>query len=214
VTQAEGVIQFQLDYAPSAPLAAAEIGALDGWRAVLKRLGLIGQDAGRYDGVGFGNLSARVAPDDAPPGSRRFVITGSQTGGLAGLDAGHFALVTAYDIAGNRVAAQGPIAPSSEALTHGMLYDLDAGIRCVMHVHSPETWRRAAALGLPRTDPAAGYGTPAMAAEVARLYRETDLPARRVLVMGGHRDGVVGFGRDIDAAATALLATLARALAR
>ncbi|HEX9626978.1 MAG TPA: class II aldolase/adducin family protein [Acidiferrobacterales bacterium] len=214
MTQAEGVIQFRLDYTPSAPHAAPEIGALDGWRSVLRRLGLIGQDAARYDGAGFGNLSARRPPHDAPPGSRRFVITGSQTGGLAALDGRHFALVTAYDIAGNRVAAQGPIAPSSEALTHGMLYDLDAGIRCVMHVHAPEIWRRAAALGLPRTDPAAGYGTPAMAAEVARLHRESDLAARRLLVMGGHLDGVVSFGRDIDAAATVLLTGLARALAR
>lgn len=210
--QAEGVIQFHLDYTPSAPLAAPELQALDGWRAVLKRLGLVGQDPARYAGVGFGNLSMRLAPDDAPAGRRRFIITGSQTGRLDKLDARHYAEVTAYDIGANRVTAQGPVAPSSESMTHGMLYDLDVAIRCVMHVHSPEIWRYAAALGLPCTAAAAGYGTPAMAAEVGRLYINTGLAARRVLVMGGHQDGVVSFGRDTEATAAALLATLAQAL--
>lgn len=40
-----------------------------------------------------------------------------------------------------RLVVEGPIAPSSESLTHGQLYALDRDSRFVFHVHSPELWR-------------------------------------------------------------------------
>lgn len=213
MTQQEGVIKFDLRFSPAPPLPMAELAELNAWRCILFQLGLVGQDPGRYEGLGYGNVSWRRPPFDAPPTERAFVISGTQTGGLAELGAEHYALVTACDPAANRVDATGPLRPSSEALTHGALYALDAGLRCVLHVHSPLLWHQAGALGLPRTDPGAAYGTPAMAAEVARLYAEPAVRAGGILAMGGHEDGLVAFGADCEAAGMVLLRWLARALA-
>jgi hypothetical protein len=68
-------------------------------------------------------------------------------------------------------------------------------------------------LGLPRTAAEAGYGTPAMAEEVTRLWRERARRRTGVLVMGGHEDGVIAFGGNTEQAGLALLREYARSLA-
>ena len=207
----EGVTKFDLVYTPSAPLPPRELRALIAWRAVLWRLGLIGQDPVRYGGVGFGNVSRRLPARKEP--DPRFAISGTQTGALPALDAGHFAIVTACDMERNRVQARGPIAPSSESLTHGMLYRLDSAIRFVFHVHAPEIWRARRLLDLPATAGDIAYGTPAMAHEMERLARADAFSRRRLLVMAGHEDGVIAFGRTAEQAGVTLVRTLAEALA-
>jgi hypothetical protein len=64
-------------------------------------------------------------------------------------------------------------------------------------------WRRLLDLA-PTTSIAAEYGTPAMAEEVQRLFRETDVLQRRLFVMAGHHDGVVAFGASLPDAMAAL----------
>ncbi len=61
------------------------------------------------------------------------------------------------------------------------------------------------------TDPSAAYGTTEIALAVHDLWRHTGLPDDRVLVMGGHEDGVVAFGRSPEEAGRTLLTWLARA---
>ncbi len=194
--QQEGVIKFQLDFTP-AP-AVADVGELNAWRDWLYERELLGQDPLRYEGYGFGNVSRRLTPAEMPPGAspeaRAFVISGTQTGSLAHLGPEHYAVVLACFPAENRVVAEGPIQPSSESMTHGTIYAVDAAIRFVMHVHSPEIWRHADALGLPTTRADVPYGSPAMADEVRRLFAETDVAAQRIFAMAGHEDGVVSFG--------------------
>ena len=121
---------------------------LNAWRRIFRQLGLIGQDAKRYGSCGFGNISRRLPPFDAPVNHRQFVITGSQTGHLAELSASGFATVSEYDAGRNRVVATGPIKPSSESLTHGSVYNANNDIRVILHVHSPEIWRCASILNL------------------------------------------------------------------
>lgn len=203
----DGVTKFELRYTRSAPLEFAPLRALNAWRTLLHRLGLIGQDPRRYGGVGFGNVSQRIA-------EQKFAITGTQTGGLARLDAQHYALIEDCDIAGNRVVARGPIEPSSESLTHAMLYRLSADIHCVLHVHAPQLWGSARALGIAFTDPGVAYGTPAMAVEMQRLHRAGAFERRGLVAMGGHVDGVVAFGANARAAGFALLGAYTDALAR
>ncbi len=210
--QQEGVIKYQLWFLQAAPLPEEPLRELNAWRRLLYLTRLIGQDPDRYEGYGYGNISQRLPPFDAPPQARPFVITASQTGGLPELTGEHYALVRACYPAENVVVAEGPRPPSSESLTHGALYALDAALRFVMHVHAPEIWHRAAALGLPITRPDVPYGTPEMAEEVGRLYRETDVRTRGLFAMGGHEDGLVAFGRTAEEAGTVLLTTLARAL--
>jgi hypothetical protein len=208
----EGVIKYDLDFQSGPPPAVAELGELNAWRKVLYRLGLIGADPQRYAGLGFGNLSRRVGPFGTAPEQRRFLISGTQTGGLPCLTAEHYVLVSECHPETNRVVASGPIKPSSEALTHGALYAADPQLRAVLHVHSPEIWQAAMALGMPVTDHRIAYGTPAMAAEMQRLYHEPHVRDGGMIVMGGHAEGVVSFGAGLSLAGGVLVRTLARAL--
>ena len=204
----EGVIKFKLDFSRAGPVDMQPLAELNQWRTILWQQALIGQDPARYEGYGFGNVSQRIGSDDAARGKRCFVISGTQTGHLPELDNTHYTLVRTYDAASNAVSATGPIKPSSESLTHGMIYDLDNAIRIVLHVHSPDIWLAADSLGIPVTDSAVPYGTPQMAAEVQRLFNETDVNEQKIFSMGGHEDGVIAFGTSAEEAGEILLRTL------
>ena len=214
---AEGVTRFQVDhetrmleervYGETAMMLAA-------WRQLLARLGLIGRDPSRYQGAGYGNVSARVGPfGDVGRGQRRFLVTGTQTGGRPRVTLEDFSLVERYDILRNHVRSMGSVSPSSESLTHGAIYDIAPAARVVLHAHAPEIWRHARALGLPLTRVGVQNGTPEMAHEVQRLYRESTLSGTGILAMGGHEDGVIAFGTTAAEAGETLVRHLARALA-
>jgi ribulose-5-phosphate 4-epimerase/fuculose-1-phosphate aldolase len=213
----EGVIRFRLEHETAALDERAHgdtVRALSAWRSVLAHLGVLGRDPARYGGLGFGNVSARTGPFGAVArGRRRFLVTGSQTGAAAWATLREYCLVEAWDVDGDFVRSRGEVPPSSESLTHAALYDASPAVRVVLHAHAPELWRRARALGLPVTDPAAENGTPAMAAEAARLYRQGTFASTRVAAMGGHEDGVLALGGSAEEAGAALVVQLARALA-
>lgn len=204
------IIGFQLSFHAGPPADRSWIEEPNRWREILRRHGLLGQDPARYGGFGFGNVSRRLPPWDAPAGHRRFLITASQTGHLDHLEPEHFTLVLRCAPADNQLEARGAHPPSSESITHGMLYDLDPGLRYVMHVHSADLWLASERLGLTVTDPRWPYGSPELARDIAFLYRETDLPQRHVLAMGGHRDGLISFGKTADEAGSILLDLLAQ----
>jgi hypothetical protein len=174
---------------------------------------MIGLDPARYEGLGYGNVSTRLGPfGDVGRGRRRFLVTGTQTSGRPTVTLADFCVVERYDVAANRVTSFGPVAPSSESLTHAAIYDIAPTARAVLHGHCPEIWRRARALGLPVTPPEAANGTTRMAHEVQRLYRESTFAETGILAMGGHEDGVLAFGASAAAAGEALVRELARAL--
>jgi len=203
----EGVIKFQLDFAFADPLPEAELAELNAWRRIMFLLDLINRHPERYGGYGFGNISRRA-------GKQQFIISGTQTGGLPHLSPEHYATVLACFPEENRLVAEGPVKPSAESLTHGMVYALDDSAEWVMHAHSPEMWRHADALNLPATRADVPYGSPEMAAEVARLFRETPVRQTRIFSMAGHEDGIVAFGPTAEEAAGVLARTLAQALRR
>jgi len=206
--QAEGVIKFNLAFTVAAAVPASMLTDLNHWRSILWQQALIGQDPARYEGYGFGNVSQRIGDFNAPRGKRSFIISGTQTGQLPELDNNHYAHVKTYDAASNAVSAEGPFKPSSEALTHGMIYDLDNEIHVVLHAHSPDIWLGADNLGLPITNASVLYGTPEMAKEVQRLFNETDVRKKKIFSMGGHEDGVVSFGSTAEEAGDILLRAL------
>lgn len=211
----EGVIRFQADHRSAAldpQVHGAVAHSLLPWRDRLFRAGLVGRDPNRYSGVGFGNLSGRLPPFPGQPGARPFLVTGTQTGGQPSLTLADLCMVTRYDPEYNLVESFGLIRPSSESMTHGLLYDADPAIRFVFHGHSPAIWEQARPLGLPVTDPAADYGTPAMCREVRRLLRDPKIAQGRVLVMGGHRDGVLAFGETVEETGRAFLDLFSEAL--
>lgn len=203
----EGVIKFRLDFREEECVTTAMTGELNGWRHVLHRLGLIGEDPGRYLGLAFGNISCRCS---TPAGS--FLISGTQTGKAPFLTSSDYALVTDCDPSSNAISARGLTRPSSEAMTHGQLYLLDETIGGVVHAHSPEIWTRAEDLRLPLTPRDAAYGTMEMAQAVEQLVLAGVVREQRLFVMGGHEDGVVSFGRDLAEACGVMIVAFARAV--
>lgn len=210
----EGVIKFRADHR-EAPLSPRRFGALaatlSAWREILRSLGMLGQEPSRYDGAAFGNVSGRIGPFPGARGARPFLITGTQTGGRRCVSLDDYCVVTAYDAAANWVESYGAILPSSESLTHGALYDLSPHLRFVFHAHAPLLFSRAKALGIPTTAPDVPYGTPEMAEEMKRLWRESRLAEIGLCVMAGHEDGVVSFGRTAEEAGATLIRFFARA---
>ena len=204
MNETEGVIKFQLDFERGRALDYAQIESIERWRQRLMQLGLIGQDDERYEGLGFGNISHRVS---YPGNLDAFVITGTQTGGLRHMDAAHYALVTACDPQHNTLRAQGPVKPSSEAMTHAVIYNKLPQVEAVVHVHSPHLWSHAQQLGLAVTNPAVEYGTPQMATEIERII-DAGLLRGNSISMGGHEDGVITWGESLDAAGNEILMLL------
>lgn len=200
----EGVIKYQLDFTVGQALEPSSLAELIAWQRMLQRLGLLGRDPNRYGGLAYGNLSQRV------PG-RGFVVSASQTGDRPLPDPDGYCLVTDWDCAANRIRARGPAKPSSESLTHAALYDADPDIGCIIHGHSPHIWQHRETLDLASTAERVAYGTPEMAIEMGRLYRERGFRGCGALAMGGHRDGVIGFGGTPDEAGWELVRLLRRA---
>jgi len=210
----EGVIKFHLEHQTRGlePRRFMELSSkLVAWRRVMSLTRLVGQDPHLYEGAGYGNVSARIGPPSAALGRRCFLITATQTSGKPAIDLRDFAVVERYDFRRNWVRSYGQQEPSSESMTHGAIYDLGPHIRCVLHAHSPELWRQARELRIPITDPGATYGTPEMAREVQRLFRESAVVERQILAMGGHEDGILAFGRSPEETGQVLVTELARA---
>ncbi|WP_456447295.1 class II aldolase/adducin family protein [Thiolapillus sp.] len=197
----EGVIKFHLAHEHGPALPGEMTAELRAWFTILRKLELLGQDPDRYLGYAYGNLSVRTKSG--------FIITCTQTSGKIELDMEDFTRVRDFDTHSNRLVSEGPCPPSSEAMTHGAVYQALSRARAVFHVHSPQIWRKAKALGLPETDAAIEYGTPEMAEAVITLLRNN--PAG-VFSMGGHEDGIVAWGKDAAEVGCRLLESLAQAL--
>jgi len=94
-------------------------------------------------------------------------------------------------------------------MTHATLYQLDAEIQSVVHVHNDALWVRLKGQ-IPTTDPRVAYGTPAMAHEFERLLRQTEFGETGIAVMAGHEGGLISTGSDIGEATERLLSLLER----
>ncbi len=191
----EGYIKFHCRWTPSPALPAHQLAGLIYWRQRLYDAGLIGAYP---DGVGFGNISRRWQ-------GHQFVISGSATGRMPVLGTQHFALVTDFDIPNNSLQCKGPVKASSESLSHAAVYQACPEVGAVVHIHSLDLWQHSLNL-LPTTDPLAPYGTPDMALAIADLLQAPWLRHRqKLLVMGGHREGLIAFGADVAEAGKVVL---------
>ncbi len=195
VREKEGVVKYSVKHESARIDLPPAMGELLSWRRRLRELELIGADA---QGVGYGNLSIRLHASPC------FLITSSQSSGLVEVDQRHFAKVTVIDLDRNFLRSVGQMPPSSEALTHAALYQVQTAIRAVVHVHSRPIWADNRHK-LPTTRDDVLYGTPEMAYEMIRLHKRKALGARGVVVMGGHQDGVIAFGPSLDEAAGEIL---------
>jgi ribulose-5-phosphate 4-epimerase/fuculose-1-phosphate aldolase len=193
----EGYIKFESDWRKTKALDNAEIASLIRWRRPLYNAGLIGYY--QEHGIGFGNLSVRAGAES------QFIISGSQTGHLPDLGAEHIALVKDYDIERNRVTSVGAHEASSESMTHAAIYELHPDIGAVVHVHSEALWAQLKGSAA-TTDADVAFGTPEMAREFRRLFRDTDFKLTGIAVMAGHEAGLVSTGSNLRQAAERILA--------
>lgn len=194
----EGVIKFKLTWKQEPPMAYHFISALNEWRDSLYKAGLIGKDE---NGIGYGNISCRLDKNS-------FIITGSGTGTLEQLTSEHYTRVTAFDLSENSLESTGPVKASSESMTHAAVYETIPGCNAVFHVHHLDLWE-ALLVRPPSTAKNIEYGTPAMAKEIASLLKDPLLLKQGILAMGGHREGIISFGKDLDDAGSVLVSWLA-----
>ncbi len=191
----EGVIKYKCDWMSAEPLSREYIQDLMRWRDRLFTLGLIGV----YDnGIGFGNISVRRGT------SVQFVVSGTQTGHLPTLEPKHYTTVTEFSLENNHLTCCGPVQASSESLTHAAIYSIQPDVNAIIHVHHPQLWRELL-FQVPTTRPEVPYGTPQMATEMFRLLEQEDLSCQKILVMAGHEDGIITFGKDLDQAGEVLM---------
>lgn len=190
----EGVIKFNCQWTRSAPLEEAWIRDLNVWRDKMYSLGLIGVNE---DGIGYGNISIRFRKNE-------FIISGSGTGKVKTLTGEHYAWVTDYNVKKNAIFSTGSTIASSESLTHAMIYEQAPDVHAVIHVHHFKIWKKLLNT-LPATAEHIEYGTPEMAEEITRLFKEQKLSQNRIFAMAGHNEGIVCFGQDLRQAGELLL---------
>lgn len=200
----EGVIKFRVEHETNVCCNESDVAELTKWRNELRAAGLVGQDMGRYGGLGFGNLSKRMADGT-------FLITASQTGHLETLAPEHYARITDFDPGQNLVWSRGMNHPSSETMTHLAVYGSMPVVQFVFHVHCPEIWNVKDAFGLPITDAVVECGTVEMFYEVQRLLKVRENYQRGILAMGGHTDGLLAWAGTADQAGFSLLSLLSEA---
>jgi ribulose-5-phosphate 4-epimerase/fuculose-1-phosphate aldolase len=192
----EGYIKFHCNWEQKEIRIQEEIFQnLEQERSQLFKLGLIGMYP---DGIGFGNISVKSEENTS------FIITGSATGQYAHLDHSHFALVTAYNFEKNSVTCEGMTRASAESLTHAAVYEALPEMGAVVHVHCLWLWEKLLN-NYPTTSEEIEYGTPEMAYAVKNLAATLNPKQEKVIVMGGHREGILAFGRNLKEATSTII---------
>lgn len=182
----EGYVKFACEWTKGP--APTGISTLVEARNRLRRANLVGvyEDTG----IGYGNVSQRI------PGSNQFVISGTATGRIHEADENSFCIVTDWDWQQNRVSCIGPVAASSESMTHAMVYLCAPEILAVIHVHHAQLWKDLLRNG-PATQGGVTYGTPEMAKEIQRLLAQSDFAKVKILAMAGHDEGILSISEDV-----------------
>ncbi len=186
----EGYIKFSCihQYAPAIDVPQQLMQVRD----ELHRMKLIGYYPDLQ--VGYGNISIKV-----PEG---IIISATQTGNIYPASPADFALVTRYDIDKNTVWCTGNKPASSETMTHAALYEADAEIHAVIHIHNKQLWDSYLHY-YPTTGKEIPYGTPQMAISMADLYIENpEVKQYKTIIMGGHEEGIICFGNSLAEALT------------
>ncbi len=155
-------------------------------RNILADKNLIGQYA---DGLCYGNISIRIGNSD------EFYISASDTGKFQKTGKEHYVRIHECNIEKNFCNYSGIGLPSSETLTHYIIYKLCKDANSVIHIHNREIWHKLIDK-VPTTPKSVEYGTIAMVRAVELLFAKGNLKESKILVMHGHEEGVVCFGKN------------------
>jgi ribulose-5-phosphate 4-epimerase/fuculose-1-phosphate aldolase len=192
-TRDEGVIKFKLTLKRAPAPEQNLVIALEKWRALFYKLGLVGEYPNEK--IGYGNLSSRLQ-------RKTFIITGSQTGHLAHLQAHHYTRVIDCDLKKGSVTAEGLIPPSSESLTHFGIYEANPAIQYVFHVHHQKLWNYLQSINCDSISEDVAYGTQEMAHAASSLLGSR---SNGIFVMKGHEDGIISYGTTAEDAGRNIL---------
>ncbi len=184
----EGYIKFNYEWIP-ARLPEIDLSELIFWRQKLYQAKLIGSYP---DGIGFGNISMRYQ-------NNQFIISASATGNMELLDASHFTLVDEFDLDKNWLSCIGNLPASSESLSHAAIYSALPETKAIVHIHNLELWEKHINK-LPTSDTNAQYGTPKMAYSLQNLVLQENTESG-IIVMGGHKEGILIYAPDLAQAA-------------
>lgn len=193
----EGFIKFNCNWIKTDPLPYEQINEINTFRNKLFQAGLIGA---YENGIGYGNISIRHE-------KKSFIISGSMTGKWEQLNENHYVLVNEYCFKNNSLTCKGPIKASSESLSHAMVYECSSEINAVIHIHNLNLWKKLLHK-MPTTQETISFGTPEIAFEIKRLFRENNVQQEKIIVMGGHKEGIITFGKDLPEAYNVLLEKL------
>ncbi len=182
----DGVIKYHVEHRNTKTPNFSQYAELEALRVRLFALGLIGETP---DGIGYGNLSLRNH------GEHEFTITATQTGKQPTLNPAKYIRITDYNFDTFTVYSEGEFKPSSEALSHAMIYAVHPDIQAVIHIHSKPLWQMMIDTHALATT--AEYGTAGMVHEIANLYQSCDPFKHNAFVMKGHEDGIITFGKTI-----------------
>lgn len=179
----EGVVKYQCHHQyGEIPLQGVPLDDFFQVREQLFEKNWIGETP---EAIGFGNLSILLE-------GHQILITGTQTSQLKSIDLSHLCSVQHWSIPSNSVHSCGPCEPSSEAITHGTIYDCFEGIQAIIHIHNTEYWQHALKHYPKVVSP---YGTPEIAQEI--YDHRVSISQHQVFAMEGHQDGVFAFGQDL-----------------
>ncbi len=196
----DGVIKYSIEHSTETTPEFLNYETLEALRSRLFTLGLIGV----AEGIGYGNISLREKSGTA------FFITATQTGELSSLTNEYYTYISDYDFSSFNVISQGRHRPSSEALSHAMIYQINPQINAVIHVHSKALWNFMKENNTLATT--AEYGTAQMVDEIASLYKNRDPFESSIFVMRGHEEGIMAFGKSVKEAELTLYSMIKKYL--
>lgn len=193
----EGYIKFNCNWDRSEITIQNDVfQQLQSERLRLYQLGLIGVYP---DGIGFGNVSLWLD-------NQSFLITGSATGQYENLEQSHLAVVNQFDFDKNTISCSGLTKASAESLTHAAIYESIPDAKAVVHVHCLWLWEKMLHI-YPTTPSEIEYGTPEMAHAIGKLASEINQLKEKIIVMGGHREGILAFGINLHEVTNQIIET-------
>jgi ribulose-5-phosphate 4-epimerase/fuculose-1-phosphate aldolase len=191
--QSEGYVKYQNQHQSGPILDILGLHALDQARTELYDYGFIGNLA---SGISFGNISMRHP-------ERGLVISGTSTGAARVLGLGGYTWVQSWNSQANVVNSLGPVLPSSEAMSHGAVYDTRVDIQVVIHIHHREFFNVLCAQHYPMTPLACTFGSPELARSITQVVQNIG-DNQGIFVTAGHPDGIIAFGPDPVSTTTAI----------
>ena len=89
-------------------------------------------------------------------------------------------------------------------MSHAIVYSTLPEMNAVIHIHHKIFWNNLLDK-VPATPENIEYGTPEMATAIQELLGIPSVLDRRVIVMAGHQDGILFFGKHLDEAGAFIL---------